>query len=164
MVQFVGVRHVGITAKDPAALAEFYRDVMGMSVVGGSAADHEQFGESAFVSSRPDEENHEIAIFADPVFRHIAFKVDTLSDLRAFYREIRGRGLPIQVQFNHGCSLAFYFHDPEGNMIEVYWSTNVHNWQPYGDPIDLDASEETLLRDVERVARETAGPPSAISR
>ena len=59
---------------------------------------------------------------------------------------------------NHGCSLAFYFDDPEGNQIEVYWATNVHNRQPYGDPIDLAASEEILLADVERVARETGAP------
>jgi catechol-2,3-dioxygenase len=154
MVRFVGICHVGIGAKDPAALAAFYRDVMGMTVVGGSPAGHEQFGASAFLSSRPDDENHEIAIFADPYFKHTAFKVKTLAELRAFYREIRERGLPIKMQLNHGCSLAFYFDDPEGNMIEVYWPTNVHNWQPYGDPIDLDASEDELRRDVERVARE----------
>lgn len=156
MVKFVGVGHVGIGAKNPTALAEFYRDVMGMTVVGGSPSDHAQFGASAFVSSRPDAENHEIAIFADPYFIHTAFRVATLGDLRSFYQEIKERDLPIKMQLNHGCSLAFYFDDPDGNMIEVYWPTNLHNWQPYGDPIDLDWSEEQLCGDVERVARETA--------
>ncbi len=30
---FIGVRHIGLPAKDPAALAGFYRDVMGMKVM-----------------------------------------------------------------------------------------------------------------------------------
>jgi catechol 2,3-dioxygenase-like lactoylglutathione lyase family enzyme len=35
-LEMIGLGHVGIYAKDPASLAEFYRDVMGMQVVGGS--------------------------------------------------------------------------------------------------------------------------------
>jgi hypothetical protein len=50
-------------------------------------------------------------------------------------------------------------------MIEIYWATDVHNWQPYGDPLDLDATEDDLLAEVERVARQTsarsvAAPPT----
>ncbi len=157
MARITGVCHVGLAAKDPAALAEFYRDVMGMTIVGGSDERNGQFGASAFLSSRPDEENHELVFFADSYFKHTAFKVASLADLREFYRNVKARGLPIKMALNHGCSLAFYFDDPEGNMIEVYWPTNVHNHQPYGDAIDLDASEDELLRDVERVARQAVG-------
>ena len=59
---------------DPAALAEFYRDVLGMTITGGSGADG-PFGATAFLSSRPEEEDHELAIFANPMYRHLAFKV-----------------------------------------------------------------------------------------
>ena len=45
-----GVRHVGLYARDPAATAEFYREVMGMQIVGGSSADH-PLGASAFLTS-----------------------------------------------------------------------------------------------------------------
>ena len=30
-----GIHHVGLRAKNPAASAEFYRDVLGMEIVGG---------------------------------------------------------------------------------------------------------------------------------
>ena len=38
--QDIGIRHVGIYATNPAASAEFYRDVLGMEIRGGSAPDH----------------------------------------------------------------------------------------------------------------------------
>src|SRR5882672_7509221 len=75
-----GIHHVGLRATNPAASAEFYRDVLGMEIVGGSTSDH-PLGETAFLSSRPDEESHEIALFANPVFAHIAFKVSSLTEL-----------------------------------------------------------------------------------
>ena len=153
--QRLGVSHVGIAAKDPAALAGFYRDVLGMVQTGGSAVGS-AFGASAFLTSRPDEENHEIVFFADRRYAHTAFRVGSLAELRQRYREVVGRGIAVHRVLNHGCSLAFYFQDPEGNQVEVYWATDVHNHQPYGDPVDLAATEDELLREVERVRRETA--------
>jgi hypothetical protein len=35
--QDTGVRHVGIHATNPTASSEFYRDVLGMEITGGSA-------------------------------------------------------------------------------------------------------------------------------
>ena len=159
----LGVSHVGIAAKDPAKLAAFYQDVLGLRATGGSGAEHSEFGASAFLSGRPNEENHEVVFFADPKFAHTAFRVGSLAELREHHRQVVERGIPIKMSLNHGCSLAFYFDDPEGNMIEIYWATNVHNWQPYGDPIDLAATEAELLADVERVARETAARRTAVS-
>src|SRR5438309_12111454 len=67
-----GIHHVGLHATNPAASAEFYRDVLDMKI-GGSAPDH-PLGASAFLSSRPDEESHEVALFANHALAHIAFK------------------------------------------------------------------------------------------
>ena len=108
-------------------------------------------------SSRPAAESHDLAIFADPAFQHTAFKVASLADLRAFYQRVIGRGVPVRMAFNHGVSLAFYFDDPEGRLVEVYWPTGVACRQPHGDPLDLTLSEEALRRDV----AELAGRPGA---
>jgi catechol-2,3-dioxygenase len=56
------------------------------------------------------------------------------------------------VALNHGASLAFYFDDPEGHLVEVYWPTGVACRPPYADPIDLTRSEEALRRDVAELA------------
>ena len=146
-----GLCHIGIHSEDPAKLAAFYRDVLGMKDVGGSPADS-PFGASVFLSSRPGEESHEIVIFADPRLRHTAFRLATLAELRERYRDVVGRGVAVKLALNHGVSLAFYFDDPDGNMIEIYWATGLDYGQPYGHPIDLTRPEDELLRDVEQLA------------
>jgi catechol-2,3-dioxygenase len=148
----IGVHHVGLSARDPAALAAFYHDVLGLHVVGGSTADTSAFGASAFLSSRPTEEHHDLALFANPAYQHTAFKVRSLAHLRAMYRRVLGQGVPVKMAFNHGASIAFYFEDPEGHLIEVYWPTGVASPQPYADPIDLALSEEAIERKVREPA------------
>ena len=120
-----GIHHAGLYAKDPKASAEFYRDLLGMQIVGGSEADH-PLGASAFLSSRPGEESHEIALFAEPKYRHVAFKVSSLAELRSFHARVLASNVSIKMTFNHGASFAIYFDDPDGNMIEVYWPTGAH--------------------------------------
>jgi len=155
-----GLRHIGVHAKDPAVLAEFYREVLGMQIVGCSEEDS-PVGASTFLSSRPEEESHEIVFFSNPDLAHAAFKVGSLADLRAFHRAIVEHGVPIKAAVNHGVSLAFYFDDPEGNMIEVYWPTQLRYGQPYAHPIDLTLEEEALLQDVAKLAAREGLPWSA---
>jgi quercetin dioxygenase-like cupin family protein/catechol 2,3-dioxygenase-like lactoylglutathione lyase family enzyme len=146
-----GIHHVGLHASNPAASAEFYRDILGMEIIGGSSPDH-PFGATAFLSSRPDEESHEIALFANPAFAHVAFKVSSLAELRSFHARVVEKNIPIKFAANHGVSFAFYFDDPDGNMIEVYWPTGCLSrrqpLQPYMEPLDLSQPEEVLLENM----------------
>src|SRR5215469_1964929 len=140
-----GIHHVGLRATDPAASAEFYKDILGMQIVGGSAPDH-PLGATAFLSSRPGEESHEIALFANPAFAHVAFKVSSLAELRSFYGRVVERKIPIKFLANHGVSFAFYFEDPDGNMVEIYWPTgDLSSRQPFVEPLDLSQPDEVLL-------------------
>src|SRR5262249_25458609 len=154
----IGLCHVGIYARNPALLAEFYRDAMGLQIVGGSDASY-PVGPTAFLSSRPGEESHEIAIFNNREFAHHAFKVGSLAALKRFYDKIVGLGIPIKFQFNHGVSIAFYFQDPEGNLIEVYWRTGLQHPEsmvflspPCAAHTDLTKTEEELLEELEDLA------------
>jgi len=143
--QDTGIRHVGLLATNPAASAEFYRDVLGMEIVGGSTPDH-PLGATAFLSSRPDEESHDIALVANPEAAHIAFKVSSLAEFRSFHARVVEKNIPIKFVFNHRVSFAFYFDDPDGNMVEVYWSTgDLSQRQPYAEPLDLSQPDEALL-------------------
>jgi catechol-2,3-dioxygenase len=89
-----------------------------------------------------------LALFANPAYQHTAFEVRSLADLRAFHQRVTGRGVPVKMALNHGVSLSFYFEDPEGHVIEVYWSTGVACRPRHGDPIDLTRPEEALRRDM----------------
>ena len=145
--QDTGVRHVGIHATNPASSAEFYRDVLGMEITGGSAPDH-PLGATAFLSRRPDEA-HEIALVANPAHAHIAFKVSSLADLRSFHARVLEKNIPIKFVFTHRESFAFYFDDPDGYMIEVYWTTGDLSWkQPQVEPLDLSQPDEVLLKNI----------------
>jgi catechol-2,3-dioxygenase len=147
-----GIHHVGLHATNPAASAEFYRDILGMEIVGGSGPDH-PLGASVFLSSRPNEESHEVALFANPAYAHIAFKVSTLAELRSFHERVVKRDIPINFTFNHGASFAFYFEDPDGNLIEVYWPTgDMRLKQPQIFPLDLSLPDEVLLQQLANMA------------
>jgi|SRR5579871_745796 len=124
-----------------------------MQIVGGSGSDH-PLGASAFLSSRPDEESHEIALFANPVYAHVAFKVSSLAELRSFHARVLEKQIPIKFAFNHGVSFAFYFADPDGNMIEIYWPTGALESypQPHVEPLDLAQSDDVLLQRVVRAS------------
>ena len=143
--QVIGVRHVGLSARDPAALAEFYQDVLGLQVV---PTDTAALGAMAFLSSHPAEGSLDLALFANPALQHTAFEVRSLADLRAFHQRVLGRGVPVKMALNHGVSLSFYFEDPEGHLLEVYWPTGVACRPRHGDAIDLTRPEEALRRDV----------------
>jgi catechol-2,3-dioxygenase len=157
--QVIGVRHVGLSARDPAALAEFYTDVLGLQVV---PVDASALGATAFLSSRPAEAPVDLALFANPAYQHTAFEVRSLADLRALHQRVLGRGVPVKMALNHGVSLSFYFDDPEGHLIEIYWPTGLVCRPRHGDPIDLTLPEEALRRDLAELAAH-AGAPSANS-
>jgi catechol-2,3-dioxygenase len=89
-------------------------------------------------------------LFADPAFAHIAFKVSSLAEFRSFHARVVEKNISIKFVFNHGVSFAFYFHDPDGNMIEVYWPTGDLSWrkQPYLEPLDLSQPDEALIETI----------------
>jgi catechol-2,3-dioxygenase len=151
MPTVIGVRHVGLPAKNLAALKAFYQNVLGMTVVRETAADA-PIGATLFLVHPGGEADHDLVFFADPMAAHTAFEVPSLAELKTAYHEVKARGVLIEMAFNHGVSLAFYFRDPEGHLIEMYWPTPVRNLAHRQripvllDPIDLDLPEEAFWR------------------
>lgn len=118
-----------------------------MQIVGGSGPDH-PLGASAFLCTRPDEQSHEVALFANPVAAHVAFKVPSFAAFWSLHTPVVEARIPIKLAFNHGVSFAFYFDDPDGNMIEVCWPTGAPPQsyrQPYAEPLDLTQPDDSLL-------------------
>jgi catechol-2,3-dioxygenase len=158
MPKVTGLGHVGLFVKDMPTMVDFYSNFLGLTVTDRGADDR-----IVFFSAHPEEEHHELALaysedrHTDP--QQISFKVGSLAELREFYRAINERGLKIDRVVNHGIAFGCYFLDPEGNRVEVYWSTGMDYPQPHGDPIDLSQSEEELLNVLNQMPpKEGSGP------
>jgi catechol-2,3-dioxygenase len=143
MPKVTGLGHVGLYVKDMPAMVDFYSNFLGMTVTDRGADDR-----IVFLSARPGEEHHELALVRSPDRKtdaqQVSFTVGSLEDLRAFYRQITERGLRVERVVNHGIAFGCYFRDPEDNVIELYWSTGIDYPQPHADPVDLAASEAEL--------------------
>jgi catechol 2,3-dioxygenase-like lactoylglutathione lyase family enzyme len=156
MPRITGLDHVGLAARDPLALSLFYLDLFGMEDV-GHAPNSAEKGGAAFLTSRSGQRHQELVFFQEPTDPHIAFSVASLAELRAWYAEVKRRGLPIQQALYHGDSYAFYFADPEGHTIELCWQTGRIDADGLDEPIDLEESEEELLAFAERLTNPPRG-------
>ena len=157
MGKVTGLGHVGIFARDVAKMLDFYTNVLGLTVT-------DEMGErGAFLSARPAEEHHEIAIIQSDDQKtdagQVSFPVATLEDLKTLYHRVKDYGCPFDRVVSHGIAFGAYFRDPEGNRLEIYWPTGIDYPQPYGEPIDLDWSEEKLMKVLDDMPpREGTGP------
>jgi len=134
--------HVTLFAENPDLLAEFYRDLFGMEIVGRATS-----GSSVFIGGRPQEENHELAFIHNPKAAHLGLKVSSPRELLASYQEVKARGLKIFAVYNHGMALALYVLDPEDNLMEIYWPTGREDYHPpHFGSLDLEGQTEEGLR------------------
>lgn len=144
MSKVSGLGHVGLFVKDTEVMKEFYTNFMGLTLTDKADDDF-----IMFFSSRPDDEHHELALLRRPdtpsSVQQVSFTVDSLADLKDFWRRIKERNLTVNMVVSHGNAFGCYFQDPESNNIEVYWKTGKDVPQPHADPINLDLSEEELL-------------------
>jgi catechol-2,3-dioxygenase len=50
---------------------------------------------------------------------HVAFTYNSLADVIAVYRDVATKGIAPYWCVNHGVTTALYFHDPDGNVVEL---------------------------------------------
>jgi catechol 2,3-dioxygenase-like lactoylglutathione lyase family enzyme len=126
-------------------LLDVYTTVLGMTITDRSPDDR-----AVFLSARPAEEHHELTLVRSADQKtdagQISFHVDTLQDLKVLHARVSAAGCQFDRIVNHGIAFGAYFHDPEGNRVEIYWATGIDYPQPFGQPIDLSAPDEELLR------------------
>ena len=85
------------------------------------------------------EESHEVALMevgedapglqkGQVGLNHMAWRMESLDDLKAFYHRLKEKKVPIDHVSDHGISLGIYFHDPDGNGIEAYYELPRGEW------------------------------------
>ena len=148
MPRVSGLGHVGIYTDDLMKQRDFYTRVIGLEI---TDEDLENRG-MVFLSANPDDEHHEFVLMKGrsapreaQMVQQISFKVDSVTELKEFYRLFKKEGVRIQRVVSHGNALGMYALDPEDNTIEIYYKTGFPVPQPHGEPIDLEMSDEELL-------------------
>ena len=155
------VSHFEIRARDSAAMEKFYTDVLGFVVTDRGGLPGR--GELIFMSHSP-EEHHQIVLIpagenAEPGsgIGHVAFRVDTLDEVRRVYEKVRALPHAKPEPVSHGNTWSVYFRDPEDNRIEVFTQTPWHTTQPCRFEVDYDQADPALKEATERTARTLPG-------
>jgi len=145
--------HAFINVHDVDNVVPFYTDVLGFHIT-----DRGVIGEdthAVFMSQDP-ENHHQIALASrleegEPTrnLGHVAFRMETIDELRDLKAELNARGIAIHREISHGNAWSLYFADPEGNGVECFVDTPFHVSQPQGKPTDIDLDDRALLEKTE---------------
>jgi catechol 2,3-dioxygenase len=150
--------HFGIFATDAPRMVDFYTSVFGLTVT-----DHGRGRtfpmDLTFMSASPDHHHQFVVASGRPpeatfsTVMQISFVVPSIQAIREIREKALARGATKMRGLNHGNALSIYFSDPEGNTVEVYVDTPFYVSQPHGDPLDLEKSDDELMRETEAICR-----------
>jgi catechol-2,3-dioxygenase len=120
------MNHAVLYVRNADRTYEFYRDVLGFTVVG-------EFPGAKFLQAPDSTNDHDLALFsigeeAGPStagrstvgLYHIAWEVQTLGDLREIGRRLQEAGALVGAS-DHSTTKALYAKDPDGLEFEVCW-------------------------------------------
>lgn len=134
-----------------------------------------------------DEEHHRLAILnieglhaPDPRstgLAHVAYTFRNVGELLSTYRRLKEAGIEPYWPIHHGPTLSLYYHDPDGNSVELqvdcyktkaeasaYFDTEAFTLNPIGvlfDPEALVAAYEAGAPEAE-LLRQPKGPMAAV--
>jgi len=144
-----GLSHVVLYVNDLDRMVAFYRDVLGLVKY------HEHPGRMVFMTPDPSVDDHQLALAKGregdaKILAHIAWRVDTPADVKAFYETFKARSVRIDHCVSHayeemGNTVSCYFLDPEGNRLEVYALVAQRDDKRINRPLDLDRSVDEII-------------------
>lgn len=153
------VGHSTLAARDLEALKTFYCDALGFEVTNYGPVGED--GQAIYFLSQDSGAHHQIAMVggalkgsADFVMvDHLAFRTDTMDDLRIIKANLVEAGIENILQIDHGNAWSLYFNDPEGNGVECYVDSPFHVAQPNAGTFDIDATDAVIEQTTrERIA------------
>lgn len=145
----INFTHSGVFCTDLDHMVNFYCRVLGFVVSDQGVA---STGHRLFFMTQNPELHHQVVLFdgkpADLPFNPInqlSFLLDSLDDLKTYYRFAKASGVQNIGQVDHGNAWSIYFKDPEGNPVEMYVDAPYYTAQPCREPLDLDLPTEQIL-------------------
>jgi catechol-2,3-dioxygenase len=127
VIKLKGIGHVNLRVADQEASKQFYRDLLGF-VIAEEDPDHG----GVFMTLGENFHTLDIGQHIAPAeaqrprrdqigLGHIAFQVASYAALRDAYTHLVGSGVTILRATNHVNQRSFYFNDPDGNTLEIYY-------------------------------------------
>lgn len=123
MIQARKLGHVVLKVRDAQASKAFYSRVLGLQV----AHEDRQRG-AVFLSFGT--EHHDLALFqlatgdapeaTQPGLHHTAWQLESFEALQDAHRELGRLGIAVESTVEHNVTRSVYFHDPDGNRVELY--------------------------------------------
>ena len=149
MPKIKGLSHVVLYVNDLDKMVAFYREVLGLIKY------HEHPGRMVFMTPDPEIDDHQLALAKGregdaKILAHIAWRVETPADVKAYYERFKAQGVPIHHCVSHayeemGNTVSCYFLDPEGNRLEVYALVLERDEARMNRPLDLDKSIDEII-------------------
>ena len=141
--------HAFIAVSDLEEVVPFYTDILEFHVTDRGHLD----GEVEVVFMSQDADNHHQIALANSLkdspqartLGHVAFRMESLDDLRALKKRLQAEGIAIRREISHGNAWSLYFADPAGNGVECFVDTPFHVSQPQGKPTNIDLDDAALL-------------------
>ncbi len=149
--------HVGIHCFDLETMVDFYQDVLGLKEMDrGDAVRGDTSLKMVFLSASPKDHHQVLLVEGRQVDRdaglylnQLAFRVESLDDLKAVNKKLQDRGVSEIRSTTHGNAWSIYFPDPEGNTLEAFVDTPWYVDQPRGDRLDLSMSNDEIVKTTE---------------
>ena len=141
--------HAFMDVADLEKVTPFYTNILGFKITDRGRINGEI--EAVFMSQDP-ENHHQIALAEtlqanepNNKLSHVAFRMESLDELRTLKRRLNTEGVAINRELSHGNAWSLYFSDPEGNGVECFVDTPFHVSQPQGKPTNIDLADKDLL-------------------
>jgi catechol-2,3-dioxygenase len=117
--------HVVLNTLSVPKLRDWYISVLECRIV---------YGDDNVCFLTYDDEHHRIAMGTIPGLQeaagglrvglaHIAFGYRDLGDLLFTYKRLKSKGIEPFWPINHGMTISLYYHDPDGNTVELQVET-----------------------------------------